>query len=52
MNVLVVDVGGSHVKLLVTGKRRPRKFASGPKLTPQRMVSETKRLAAGWNYSG
>jgi predicted NBD/HSP70 family sugar kinase len=30
MNVLVIDVGGTHVKVLVSGEREPRKFVSGP----------------------
>jgi polyphosphate glucokinase len=33
MNVLVVDVGGTHVKILATGKKEKREFASGPRLT-------------------
>jgi polyphosphate glucokinase len=51
-SVLVVDVGGTHVKILATGQDEPRKFASGPGLTPQRMVSGVKKLARGWNYDG
>ena len=35
MRVLVIDVGGTHVKVLVTGEREPRKFASGPALTAE-----------------
>jgi polyphosphate glucokinase len=50
MNVLVVDVGGSHVKILATGKREPRKFVSGPTLTAAQMVAGVKRLARGWRY--
>ena len=50
MNVLVVDVGGTHVKVLVTGETEPRKFDSGPELTPHEMVAGVKKLAAGWNY--
>jgi polyphosphate glucokinase len=50
MNVLVVDVGGSHVKILATGQDEPRKFVSGPTLTPRRMVSGVKKLARGWKY--
>jgi polyphosphate glucokinase len=50
MNVLVVDIGGTHVKILVTGQSEPRKFDSGPTLTPQKMVSGVKRLAADWKY--
>lgn len=50
MNVLVVDVGGTHVKILVTGETVPRKFVSGPKLTAKDMVAGVKKLADGWNY--
>jgi polyphosphate glucokinase len=50
MNVLVVDVGGTHVKVLVTGQTEPRKFLSGPKLTAARMVSGVKKLARDWKY--
>jgi polyphosphate glucokinase len=50
MNVLVVDVGGSHVKILATGQKEPRKFVSGPTLTPQQMVAEVKKLAGDWKY--
>ena len=35
MNVLVVDVGGTHVKILATGQNEPRKFPSGPTLTAE-----------------
>jgi polyphosphate glucokinase len=50
MNILVVDVGGTHVKILVSGKEAPRKFVSGPNLTPARTVSGVKQLAAEWQY--
>jgi len=50
MNVLAVDVGGTHVKLLATGQDEPRKFVSGPTLTPRRMVSAIKRLTKDWTY--
>ena len=45
MNVLVVDVGGTHVKLLATGQSEPRKFVSGPTLTAEQMVTGVKELA-------
>ena len=48
--VLVVDVGGTHVKILVSGQKTPRKFISGPNLTAARMVSGVKKLAQGWKY--
>ncbi|HEV2056720.1 MAG TPA: ROK family protein [Methylomirabilota bacterium] len=50
MNVLVVDIGGSHVKILATGHDEPRKFVSGPTLTAEKMVSGVKKLARGWTY--
>src|SRR5262252_4261174 len=50
MNVLVVDVGGTHVKVLVSGEREPRKFPSGPTLTAQQMVAGVKKVAGDWKY--
>jgi polyphosphate glucokinase len=48
--VLVVDVGGTSVKILATGQTERRSFPSGPTLTPRRMVSGVKKLAQGWTY--
>jgi polyphosphate glucokinase len=50
MNVLVIDVGGTHVKILATAQGTPRKFPSGPKMTPQQMVAGVKKLAGTWKY--
>jgi polyphosphate glucokinase len=50
MKVLVVDVGGTHVKVLASGQNEPRKFDSGPDLVPRRMVSEVKKITRGWEY--
>ena len=50
MNVLAIDIGGTHVKILATGQDEPRKFASGPKLGPDAMVAGVKKLAKGWKY--
>ena len=50
LNVLVVDVGGTHVKILATGQKQSREFPSGPKLTPKQMVSGVKNLAKDWRY--
>jgi polyphosphate glucokinase len=50
MNVLAVDVGGTHVKILVTTETAPREFVSGPTLTAQQMVARVKKLSAGWKY--
>jgi len=49
-SVLVIDVGGTSVKILATGQPESRSFRSGPKLTPKRMVSGVKKLAADWTY--
>ena len=50
MKTLVIDVGGSHVKLLVTGRRTPLKLPSGPELTPTEMVMSVREAAASWRY--
>ena len=50
MNVLVVDVGGTNVKILATGQAEPRKFPSGPKMAPAQMVANVKELAGDWHY--
>ena len=50
MKILVIDIGGNSVKLLVTGKTDPRKFPSGPKLTPRKMVSGVLKLTEDWKY--
>jgi len=50
MRVLAIDVGGTHVKILASGRRTPRKFASGPDMTPKRMVSGVRKLAGDWQY--
>jgi polyphosphate glucokinase len=50
VNVLVVDVGGTHVKILATGKEEHRQFASGPALTAEQMVRRVKELAGDWTY--
>jgi len=50
MNVLVIDVGGTHVKVLATGEKIHREFVSGPKMTPKIMVSKVRTLVADWRY--
>jgi hypothetical protein len=50
MRVLVVDVGGTHVKVLVTGKKEHREFPSGPTLTAEEMVARVKMIASDWKY--
>ena len=50
MNVLVIDVGGNHVKILATGQKQSREFPSGPTLTAKQMVASVKKLAGDWKY--
>jgi polyphosphate glucokinase len=50
MNVLVIDIGGTHVKILATGQKEPREFESGLKLTPAMMAAGVQNLAKDWNY--
>lgn len=50
MRVLVVDIGGTNVKILATGQETPRKVPSGETMTPKKMVAAVKDLAADWEY--
>jgi polyphosphate glucokinase len=50
VNVLVIDIGGSHVKILATGQKTPLRFDSGPTMTARRMVDGVKKLARSWKY--
>jgi len=50
MKILVIDIGGNSVKVLVTGETDPRKFPSGPTLTPRQMVSGVLKLTEDWKY--
>lgn len=48
--VLAVDIGGSHVKALVTGADEERRFKSNRRLTAERMVEKVLPLTEGWPY--
>jgi polyphosphate glucokinase len=50
MNVLVVDVGGTHIKVLTSGQKESRKFDSGPALVPASMVAGVRKIASDWHY--
>src|SRR5215472_15326793 len=52
MKVLTIDIGGTNVKILASGQgdTEPRRFPSGPQLTPEKMVAHVKKLAADWQY--
>jgi predicted NBD/HSP70 family sugar kinase len=47
--VLVVDVGGTHVKLLMS-RRNQREFASGPRMRPKQLIAKLKETARGWKF--
>jgi polyphosphate glucokinase len=48
--ILVIDIGGSNVKLLISPRIKRRKFASGPELRPRQLVAETKELVSDWKH--
>jgi polyphosphate glucokinase len=50
MRILVVDVGGTHVKVQATGCKQRVEFSSGPKMTPAKMVAAVRAATAGWKY--
>ena len=50
MNVLAIDIGGTHVKILATGQKERREFESGSTLTPAMMVAGVQKLAEDWTY--
>jgi len=50
MKVLVIDIGGTHVKILATGETEKRAIESGAGLTAEQMVAGVKKLAKGWTY--
>jgi polyphosphate glucokinase len=50
MNVLVIDVGGTHVKLLASGQSESREFVSGPALVLKLMAARVKKIAGDWSY--
>src|SRR6476469_494504 len=49
-NVLVVDIGGSHIKVRASGRRTEIKVDSGPDLTPRQMVDRVLGATDGWEY--
>jgi len=48
--ILAIDIGGTNIKVLVTGQKERRRFPSGPRMTPRRMVAGVKKLVADWKY--
>jgi predicted NBD/HSP70 family sugar kinase len=50
VNVLVIDVGGTNVKILASGQPEPRKAPSGPGFSAEQLVALVRQLAEGWEY--
>jgi len=50
VKILVVDIGGTNIKLLASGRRAPLKIPSGPELTPAKMVKRVLEAVQGWKF--
>ena len=50
MKVLAIDIGGTHVKLLVTGQKKHSEFSSSPGLTPAMLLAGVRKFAKDWKY--
>lgn len=51
MRILVIDVGGTHVKVLATGHKKPVKIRSGPRMTAAKMVAAVQAATVTWTYN-
>ena len=50
MTILVIDVGGTHIKLRLQGQEEVRKCSSGPTMTPGEMIDLARATTSDWNY--
>ena len=50
MSVLVIDIGGTHVKVKTPEQKEPAKFESGAEMTPALMVQGVLEASANWSY--
>jgi polyphosphate glucokinase len=50
-DILVIDVGGAHIKVLATGRKKPFKLRSGSKMTAKEMVRVVRRATNDWHYT-
>jgi len=48
--ILIIDVGGTNVKVGTAGRRAPLKIPSGPRMTPARMAAAVRKATVGWSY--
>jgi predicted NBD/HSP70 family sugar kinase len=49
--ILVIDIGGTNVKMMTPGRKHPLRIPSGPTMTAKQMVEAVLRETAGWKYS-
>ena len=50
MNILVIDVGGTHIKVRATGHKTQVQIPSSPKMTANKMVAAVRKIIVGWKY--
>lgn len=50
MKVLVIDIGGTHIKLASTDHMVPLKIVSGPEMTAEMMAKQVMEACDGWEY--
>jgi len=50
MKILVIDIGGAHIKVLASGRKKRVDIPSGPHLTPARMVALVQAATVDWKY--
>lgn len=50
MPILVIDVGGTHIKLKRQGDEEVRKRPSGPNMTPQKMIELVRSVTEDWQF--
>ena len=50
MKILAIDIGGTHVKVLATGRKKHLQIDSGPTMTPKKMIAAVRAASAGWKY--
>jgi predicted NBD/HSP70 family sugar kinase len=50
VKILAIDIGGSHVKALLSGETEYRKADSGPDMTPEKMIEAVRQLTEDWSW--
>ncbi len=50
-HILVIDIGGTNIKVIGNGHEQPLKIPSGSAMTARRMVAEVRKATVDWKYS-